>query len=176
MNSTITLNQQDLDAAKLISSYNVTYVGSRKDESGWENDKWVITINGVDFEYHTGIGHRLTLPKGKYSLSQSQREQVKQLKECTTLNKVLFTIEDRRVYAVAPTQASVLYCIVSDAYCGENTFDDFCTDFGYDEDSRKALETYLSCQENSKKLSQVFKGESNPHEKLSTLKGILEDY
>ncbi len=40
-----------------------------------------------------------------------------------------------------PTAEEVLDCLVSDLSCGES-FSEFCSNFGYDEDSRKAFRTY----------------------------------
>ena len=168
-----TINTQDLEVSEMINSYSVVYVGERTKDA-WKYDKWLITLNGVDFEYSTGIGHRLEVEKGKYSLSAKQKRFVKELKECTKLNKVLFTIEDRSLYAVAPTQASVLYCILMGSDADEYSFSDWCDNLGYDEDSRKALDIYLACQENSKKLKQVFKTFTN--ERIEKLRETLEDY
>lgn len=44
-----------------------------------------------------------------------------------------------------------LYCFVSDACSAKNSFEDFCSEFGYDEDSRKAEKIYKACE---KSLSQ----------------------
>lgn len=39
-----------------------------------------------------------------------------------------------------------LYCFLSDADAGRQTFEDFCGDFGYDEDSRTAERIFKACQ------------------------------
>ena len=44
-----------------------------------------------------------------------------------------------------PTAADVLHCLVSDARMGEMDFHEFCGEFGYDEDSRKAEATHKQC-------------------------------
>jgi hypothetical protein len=44
-----------------------------------------------------------------------------------------------------PTAADVLACLTSDARVAEQTFEEFCGDFGYDTDSRKAEATYKAC-------------------------------
>ena len=49
--------------------------------------------------------------------------------------------------------SELIYCILSD-YADE-TFDDWCSNFGYDTDSRKALETYLECQNNWVRLRKA---------------------
>lgn len=45
-----------------------------------------------------------------------------------------------------PTAADVLACLVSDANSGEMTFSEFCSAFGYDEDSRAAEATWRACR------------------------------
>lgn len=38
-----------------------------------------------------------------------------------------------------------LYCFLSDCIIGKDSFENFCDKFGYDEDSRKAFQTYRAC-------------------------------
>lgn len=45
-----------------------------------------------------------------------------------------------------PDAASVISCLISDARAGEQSFEEFCSDFGYDEDSRKAEKTWNACR------------------------------
>lgn len=54
-----------------------------------------------------------------------------------------------------PTLDDVLYALVSDAEACDMSFDDWCSSFGYDTDSRKALDTYLACQRNATKLRKA---------------------
>jgi len=51
-----------------------------------------------------------------------------------------------------PNAADVLYCLISDARAGDSTFEDFCSEFGYDSDSRKAYATWQQCQRIAPKL------------------------
>lgn len=44
-----------------------------------------------------------------------------------------------------PSAVDIMYSLVSDAQCGDNTFADFCVEFGYDSDSRKAEATWRAC-------------------------------
>lgn len=44
-----------------------------------------------------------------------------------------------------PTAADVLACLVRDVSAGEQSFEEFCSDMGYDEDSRKAENTHKQC-------------------------------
>lgn len=51
----------------------------------------------------------------------------------------------RPAIAEDPTAHDVLDCVLSDALAGEQDFEDFASDFGYDEDSRKAYATWEAC-------------------------------
>lgn len=45
-----------------------------------------------------------------------------------------------------PDAADVLSALASDARSGDMTFGEFCSEFGYDEDSRKAESTWRACK------------------------------
>lgn len=69
--------------------------------------------------------------------------------------KVTLRFEGRRLtvpffmgpaHTKEPTAADVLSSITSDARAGEQSFEDFCGDFGYDTDSRKARATWKACE------------------------------
>lgn len=51
-----------------------------------------------------------------------------------------------------PTAADVLYCLIGNILSGEQTFEEFCSDVGYDTDSRKAHETWERCAEMAPKV------------------------
>ena len=51
-----------------------------------------------------------------------------------------------------------LNCILSDSYAAQNTFEDFCSEFGCSTDSIKALRMYKDCKYNSKKMESLFSG------------------
>ena len=53
-----------------------------------------------------------------------------------------------------PTAADVLYSVIMDTSAGEYDFDDFCGEFGYDDDSRKAEKTWKSCKTIARKTRQ----------------------
>lgn len=50
---------------------------------------------------------------------------------------------------------NALYCFVSDALSGLDSFEDFCRNFGYDTDSRKAYKTWQACQRSTTKALRV---------------------
>lgn len=45
---------------------------------------------------------------------------------------------------------------LSGAQAGEMSFDDFCSDFGYDNDSRKAEAIHRQCKKALKSVSRIF--------------------
>lgn len=49
---------------------------------------------------------------------------------------------------------SVLECLLSDAQAGEQDFEDFCSDFGYDSDSRRAEKIWRACRKIAPRLRQ----------------------
>lgn len=55
-----------------------------------------------------------------------------------------------------PTDKDVLPCLISDYSVLGESFEDFCGNFGYDEDSRKAEKVYNQCLRNGKKLERLF--------------------
>lgn len=61
----------------------------------------------------------------------------------------------RRGDPIPPALADVLYSLLSDADAGSRTFNEFCDDYGYDADSRRALDTYLECQQAHTDLVRV---------------------
>lgn len=56
-----------------------------------------------------------------------------------------------------PTPEEVLECLLSDAWAADGTFEDFCANCGYDEDSRKAERIYYECKRIDKGLDQLLR-------------------
>jgi hypothetical protein len=50
---------------------------------------------------------------------------------------------------------NALYCFVSDAVSGLDSFEDFCGNLGYDVDSREAFKIWQICQRSSVKALRV---------------------
>lgn len=70
-----------------------------------------------------------------------------------------------------PHAASVLHSLTTDYSMAQGTFNDFCSNCGYDTDSRKALDTYLKCQSEGSKLMQVMGGNAFVH-----ITELLQEY
>ena len=73
----------------------------------------------------------------------------------------------------SPSRVDMLWCLLTDASIVENCTDfaDFCSELGYDEDSRKAEKSFKECCKTLKALKQMFSAEE-----LETLKETFEDY
>lgn len=54
-----------------------------------------------------------------------------------------------------PNYDDVVYSLITDASGVEQSFDEWCSEYGYDSDSRKAFALYEGCQENAKKLRKT---------------------
>jgi hypothetical protein len=57
-----------------------------------------------------------------------------------------------------PTLEGVLECLRSDYSCANDGFDDFCGNCGYENDSIKALKTFKTIKNQSKKLKTFLNG------------------
>lgn len=66
--------------------------------------------------------------------------------------------------------AQVIYSLIMDAQCSSESFEDFCFNCGYDTDSRKALDTYLACQESGRTVRKLLGKE------YSDVEAALADY
>jgi hypothetical protein len=54
-----------------------------------------------------------------------------------------------------PELDGVLHSLIMDSAACEESFEDWCSNFDYSTDSRKALQIYLDCQENAAKLRKA---------------------
>jgi len=54
---------------------------------------------------------------------------------------------------------NAFYCFVEDALSGKMDFSEFCSEFGYDEDSRKAEKTWKACKRSTVKFDRLYSGD-----------------
>ncbi len=102
--------------------------GAKPKDKRWSHFAWRVTLT-VDgrahtTDYKTGTGHARKCPE-HYSLEAWLQ---------------------RPSTPTPPSTAAVLSCLLSDGQQGSESFESFCSDLGYDTDSRSALDTYLACQ------------------------------
>ena len=58
-----------------------------------------------------------------------------------------------------PSVYDVLECLFSDASAGQETFESFCEEYGYNSDSRKAYATWEKCVKTDRKLRRFLGSE-----------------
>jgi hypothetical protein len=134
------------------------------DGNKWEHDRWntSISLRGATLRqvFHTGSGHRLH-PKTPDDLRG--------------VHPSSLAIHDFRranpAKPVAPCAANFLHSMLLDAQGAEDTFSVWCSEFGYDTDSRRARDTYDVCQGIRDDLHSVFR-----RDELATLEEMLQDY
>lgn len=165
--------QVELILKKCEVTFAAVHTGE-KNRDGWKCDGWGVSFTKRDqfgltyeqFEYFTGIGHRKPDDSAMAKLSAySLRNVSKRTLAWETHYK---SFPDK---PFAPHSADVLYSLILDSSAVGQSFNSWCSDFGYDTDSRKAEATYRACQENADKLARLF--DSVAREALQT---ALQDY
>lgn len=163
-------------------AYTVGYRGVKKNAFGGTHsmDQWSIEFTSEkkpnepeEFDFFTGFGHRAPANHSdKIRASYGFQGLTEKDKKGLTMygRHYLARVEEMRK-PVAPSAASVLYSLLLDASAVGQSFESWCSEFGYDSDSRKAYAIYEACQKNADKLNRVI-----PHAVQSALSEALQDY
>lgn len=184
MNTVPTINDQDLAVADYLKSIGATFelvlAQIDHDRDDWKSDKWLAIINGESWEYYTGIGHRYAPFKALGRPFRDRCELIggnigdlcKDTKELRRNPKKNSIHSEKYAKTVPPTQAGVLYSLLLDADCAAGiSFNEFCDNLGYDNDSMKAHRIYFACQDTGDRLSKIFN-----RKQIAKLQELLEDY
>jgi hypothetical protein len=126
-------------------STEIMYQYKSKDSS-WPCFKWLLVINGVSFEYSTGLGHAVPL------LSKDNKRRTQPLRSFLLKKSEGYF---NGVWVSVPKVIDILDCLFRESTCSYMTFDDFCDAMGYSNDSIKALDTYRAIQNNTAKLKKA---------------------
>lgn len=137
----------------------------RDGRSGFR-DKWLILFTAergiVTFDYMTGTGHRTAAKRMYCLLEQWEIDKAMQFTHGGAKPKDdpenLKRVAELIVKATRPPVLKlddILNCLVMDSQACAMSFDNWCFDFGYDNDSRRAFATYEACQKNGDKLQQL---------------------
>ncbi len=127
----------------------------------WQHFLWNVSINGVDFSYKTGIGHLIQWDK-KVNMNRyvNPLDALRRLSKSWPAGKRpdnCISLPSINAWVKIPDQLEVLHCLLSDQQAGSMSFVDFCSDFGYDSDSIKAVDIYRACMENAQKVNRCLK-------------------
>jgi hypothetical protein len=138
----------------------------------WVHLLYTITVRGEVFSYRMGEGHVpwdkvnardysiLINGKKALGLTLDQRNMVQRKKAQPGIHWAAHMLDAwaatcaaiANAAGVAPDVGEVLGCVARDGEAVHMSFDDWCGEFGYDSDSRKAEETYNQCVKEGRKL------------------------
>lgn len=136
------------DAGVTFSAHYVGETTRRNDgEKPWQCDAWRVKLQAraevFETDYFTGLGHRKARPGAPSDKGRSN-----------TLYREEW--EKRWLKPVTPRAADVLHSLLLDAQAADMSFPDWCSAYGYSDDSIKALETYRQCCDIGAQMRRVF--------------------
>lgn len=158
--------------ADAMVKYSTHYRGETTRDNDWQCDEWLCSFEKQTrnnpanpyqvekFEFFTGLG--LRHPVGAVS---------RQIQTKMNPRSVAWHDIEKTRKPKPPHAADVLLSVVMDSRACEQSFADWCGEFGYDTDSRKALATYEACQQNADKLKRIFS-----HAQIAQIRETLQDY
>lgn len=168
-----TENKVDAVLSNLGVTYSVFPAGTGLKRDGWECDGWRVVLGKADtsesFDYYTGTGHRVIFKPEQYEIER------KALASC--VNKRSIMAENIRanmadcVKPFAPFAAGVLHSLINDRQAICLSFNQWCSEYGYDNDSLSAFRTYQACCETGEKLLRIFS-----RKQIRELAELLADY
>jgi hypothetical protein len=112
---------------------------------GWDGFHWRITLRYDTREMTT----LFSMGKAHAYTAQHKADSRDAFVEDAGFN------DGTNLYAKAPTVEAVLYSLQSDANIPDS-FDHFCSEFGYDTDSRKAEITHNACLHSRREVLRLF--------------------
>ena len=130
-----------------------------------------LTRNGYTFttEYHQGSGHRTW----KRSINDPGQVNCRKGDRVVVPGRISLHLERiliAETEPTVPTLTDVLYCLAMDAAGTDyNDFEDWCAEYGYDDDSISAKDTYDACCRTYKALRKLGLG-------LERLQELFQDY
>ena len=142
------MNTTTLDTIDTLETLpiKIDYVGQTKQDQHWDCDQWRVTLSSKagfhSFDYFTGLGLRYK-PKTSWAKPTPKK----------------------------PKVADVLYSLIMDASAADENFHDWCTNYGYSDDSIKAMNTYKACLEIAVALRKHFSPDT-----LRQVRDLLQDY
>lgn len=127
-------------------------------------DQWQFTFTAKNgkieqFDFFTGLGLRGAPLQPSYGGPYPKR------------NILMWERLEKTRKPQKPHPADLLHSLILDSDAIGQSFENWCADFGYDNDSRKAFSTYEACQKNGDKLARVIDKLT-----LNALREALHDY
>lgn len=160
-----------------IESTFVPWSKSRNAGEKYPSLNWKITLlkNGnkvLETDYMAGCAH---CPSYKQMDNSYDQRQII-LSECENgyRAKTFYStgaIQSDKNHPILPKPADVIYSLLMDADVLDYNFSEWASNFGYDEDSRKAEKIYKDCQEIALKLIRGLGSEE-----IKSLQKLFQDY
>lgn len=123
-----------------------------------EQAKSFLTKWGIDFSVKRGADKCPPFCDGKHIHGDQYRVTLKRPLNGKRLTFPFWNSQHDSLAGNEPTAYDVLACISSDLGCPQG-FEEFCSEYGYDEDSIKAMKTFTRCRTFSVKLNAFFDNE-----------------
>lgn len=135
----------------------------------WECDAWSFVVEKPDlgihvsFDYYTGLGHRViddrdyrqVMERYGGRLYRDENGILRRTPLEGRAARILSHELERAAKPHAPHITSLLHAMLLDSQACDQSFASWCSDFGYNYDSRKAFDIYTACQENGDKLKKI---------------------
>lgn len=122
----------------------IDYVGETVRDDNWKCDQWRIQLTSKagfwSTDYFTGMG--LRTKSDSWGKTKPKK----------------------------PAVADVLYSLFMDASATDYNFNDWCAEYGYSDDSIKAMNAYKACLETAQALRKHFSPEQR-----ETIQAIIQD-
>lgn len=131
---------------------------------------WVATFtnergHSENFDYFTGSGCGVKWPEklsathfGMFTENEKCVFNMPSQKRTMILNKgMLCSIAHKLNFKAkwTPDPLEILWAIARDGDAMQSTFEDWCSEYGYETDSRKAEKIYRACQDNALRLRKI---------------------
>ena len=159
---------QTLDTLEALEALPVKIDYVAEVPSKWDTDtprnvdQWRVTLSSKagfhSFDYFTGLGLRDTVRGVRAMNVPGNRFNPKNREWTVTKPK-------------KPKVADVLHSLILDASAADENFHDWCANYGYSDDSIKAMNTYKACLEVAQALRKHFSPDT-----LRTVRELLQDY
>lgn len=111
-------------------------------DAKWPHFLWNVIINSEVFQYKTGIGHATSV----YTKTNQKNSRPK-------FDTVYDSVNLRWIHK--PIESEILECLKNDAQLGLESFDSFCDNLGYSNDSISAFDSYRACADTYKRLQKA---------------------
>lgn len=125
-------------------------------------------------DYMKGMGHcevKLYPDSSKPHPTRIQAAKLAIVRQLCETGKKPISFDCSKAVIHYPNAAEVLYSLLLDANCGNYRFDEFCREYGYDEDSREAYRTWEACQKIAHDVESLFTANE-----IAELNDLLQDY